>query len=95
MQSDITAEEVAVLTGGIPELMQLIRHLTLDARSNPESLGPLSMSPSEALAAVSAIDGEEPSEEDTVMFSVFERLGWNGEQIECFLDARKRVGMQI
>ena len=93
METDISAEEAAILTGGSPELMQLVRHITEEAKAKPADPGPLSMKPTEALAAVALVDGEEPSEEDKAMFAVFERLSWSGEQIERYLDARERIGV--
>lgn len=94
MQSEMTAEEAAILSGGSPELMQLVRQLNEQAATNSATRGPLSMGPLEALAAVSAIDGEEPSDEDKILFGIFERLNWQHEQIERYLGARSNVGIE-
>ena len=94
MQADITAEEAAILSGGSPELMQLVRQLNEQAAANPAVRGPLSMGPLEALAAVSAIEGGDPSDDDKTLFGIFERLNWGHEQIERYLQARSNVGIE-
>lgn len=93
MFEQLPYSDVAALTDGVPQLILLAKKLSAEAADHPAHPGPMSMSPLEALAAVHAIEGSSPTDDEKLMFAVIEKLGWSGAQIEQFIVARSSAGI--